>query len=85
MLRPKDPSNPEIQATDLRVRTREILEQVRWKGTIYTVTNFGQPVAVLVPLEVYQQWRQLTGAGTTAGNGGTSGETRLGHPSAAVK
>ncbi len=85
MLRPKDPSNPEIQATDLRVRTREILEQVRWKGTIYTVTNFGQPVAVLVPLEVYRQWREQSGGGPIAGNGSTSGETRLAHPSAATK
>ena len=59
MLNTNVKSNPQIQATDLRIRTRDILEQVRWQGAIYTVTNFGQPVAVLIPLELFQQWREL--------------------------
>ncbi len=49
-----------IQATDLRTHTREILESVRWRGETFSVTTFGQPVAVIVPVEVFQRWNELS-------------------------
>jgi prevent-host-death family protein len=44
-----------IQATDLRLRTREILEQVRWQGVTFAVTTFGHPVAVILSVEEYER------------------------------
>ena len=35
-----------IHATALRLKTREVLKQVRWQGATYQVTTFGTPVAV---------------------------------------
>lgn len=42
-----------INATDLRVRTREIMERVKYKGEIFLVQTFGQPTAVIISVEEY--------------------------------
>ncbi len=52
----------QITATDLRIKLRDIVEAVRWRGAVYQVTNFGTPVAILVPVEEYGR---LTGATPT--------------------
>jgi prevent-host-death family protein len=44
-----------IQATDLRLHTREILEQVRWQGKTFAVTTFGHPVAVILSVVEYER------------------------------
>lgn len=55
-----------IQATDLRLHTREIMESVRWQGAVYQVTTFGQPVAMIVPIELFQKWNELSGTASVA-------------------
>ncbi len=44
-----------IQATDLRMKTREILDGAHWQGEIYQVTTFGHPVAVILPVAEYER------------------------------
>lgn len=42
-----------IKATDLRVKTREIMERVKYKGEIFLVQTFGQPTAIIIGVEEY--------------------------------
>lgn len=42
-----------INATELRTRTREIIERARFKGERFLVRNFGKPVAVIISVEEY--------------------------------
>jgi prevent-host-death family protein len=65
-----------IPATDLRLRTREILEQVRWQGETFAVTTFGHPVAVILSVEEY--------ARLTATSSGAGIPVALPEPSVAV-
>jgi len=44
-----------INATDLRVRTREIMERVKYKGERFLVQTFGQPTAVIISVEEYDK------------------------------
>ena len=48
-----------INATDLRTRTRDLLEQVKWRGAVYQVMTFGQPTAITrsVSVKMYKQLR----------------------------
>ncbi len=57
-----------IQATDLRRRVREVLDQVQEEGEPIIVRTYGTPQAVIIPygeFEDYQAWqarRQERGA-----------------------
>lgn len=62
-MKPSALSTKTIQATDLRVRTRDILEAVRWRHEVFQVTTFGTPVAVLLSVEEYAR---LTGVKPTS-------------------
>ncbi|WP_455387535.1 type II toxin-antitoxin system Phd/YefM family antitoxin [Petrachloros mirabilis] len=42
-----------INATDLRVKTREIMERVRFKGESFLVQTFGQPTAIIISVDEY--------------------------------
>ncbi len=42
-----------ISVTDLRVRTREIMERVKYKGDYFLVQTFGQPTAIIIGVEEY--------------------------------
>lgn len=51
-----------INATELRTRTREIIERARFKGERFLVRNFGKPVAVIISVEEYAGLLQLARA-----------------------
>jgi prevent-host-death family protein len=40
-----------ITATDLRIKTRDLLERVRFKGERFVVENFHRPMVVLISFE----------------------------------
>ena len=42
-----------INATELRIQTRDILERARFKGERFMVKTFGRPVAVIIGIEEY--------------------------------
>jgi prevent-host-death family protein len=42
-----------ISATELRVKTRQIMERVKYKGQVYLVQTFGQPTAVILSVETF--------------------------------
>lgn len=44
-----------INATDVRTRTREIMERVKYKGDTFVVETFGQPTAVIVNVDEYKR------------------------------
>jgi len=49
-----------VQTTDLRRRTREILDRVRMKGEPVVVRSYDTPQAVIIPYEEfedYMEWR----------------------------
>lgn len=48
-----------INATELRTRTREIIERARFKGERFLVRNFGKPVAVIIGVEEYRLLLQM--------------------------
>ena len=43
-----------INATELRVQTRDILERARFKGERFMIQTFGRPVAVIMGIEEYR-------------------------------
>ena len=45
-----------ITVTDLRVRTREILENTHFRGRRYLVERVGQEMVVILGVEEYQRW-----------------------------
>ncbi len=44
-----------INATDLRIKTREIMERVKFKGERFLVQTFGQPTAVIIGVDEYNE------------------------------
>lgn len=50
----QDVSKPQvISATTLRNKTRDILEQAKFKGEQFVVETFGKPMAVVVGIDEY--------------------------------
>lgn len=43
-----------INVTELRLRTREIMERVKYKGETFLVETFGQPTAMVVNIEQFR-------------------------------
>lgn len=43
-----------ISATDLRTRTREILQRAHFQDQVFIVENFGQPMAVILGVAEYE-------------------------------
>jgi hypothetical protein len=50
-----------VNSTDLRIRAREILEATRWRGRLFQVQTFGEPSAILMPVELFNEWAQAMG------------------------
>jgi antitoxin (DNA-binding transcriptional repressor) of toxin-antitoxin stability system len=44
-----------INATDLRIKTREIMERVKFKGECFLIKTFGQPTAMIISVEKYTE------------------------------
>lgn len=45
-----------ISVTELRERTREILENVHFRGQRYVIRRAGQEMVVILGVEEYQRW-----------------------------
>lgn len=43
-----------ISATELRTRTREIMQRAKFKHESFLVENFGEPMAVIVGVQEYE-------------------------------
>ncbi len=64
-----------ISVTDLRERTREILENAHFRGKRYVIERAGQEMVVIVGVEEYQRWLAQGVASQTA-DVGHSGSVR---------
>lgn len=42
-----------ISATMLRIRTRDILEQAKFRGEVFIVETFGKPMVAIVGVDEY--------------------------------
>lgn len=46
-----------INVTDARTRFAEVVDQVHYQGDIVMLCKSGKPVAVMVSVEFFEQWR----------------------------
>lgn len=44
-----------INATELRIRTREIMERVKYRGERFLIQTFGHPTAIILSVEEYEK------------------------------
>ncbi len=44
-----------VTATELRLKTRDLVERVRFKGEHLLIENFGRPMVVMISFEDYLQ------------------------------
>ena len=44
-----------VNASDLRIRHRDIMERVKFKGERFLVQTFKQPTAVIISVEEYEK------------------------------
>lgn len=44
--------------TEARSEFRTIVDEVQHKGETYVIHRHGKPAAALVPIEVYESWKQ---------------------------
>ncbi len=51
-----------ITATELRLKTRDLVERVRFKGEHLVVENFGRPMVVMISYEDYMRIQEALGA-----------------------
>ncbi len=47
-----------VTATELRLKTRDLVERVKYKGEHLLVENFGRPMVVMISFEDYQRVRE---------------------------
>lgn len=58
-----------INATALRIKTRDLMERVKFRGERFIVETFGRPMAVIISPEDFSIVKDiLAGAGRTDGN-----------------
>ncbi len=48
-----------VTATELRVKTRDLMERVKFRGEQLIVENFGRPMVVMISFEDYLRVRDL--------------------------
>ena len=48
----------QLGVTKVRQRLAYVIDDVRYRGEHYIILQHGKPAAVVVPLEVYHQWKQ---------------------------
>ena len=61
-----------INATDLRIKTREIMERVKYKGERFLIQTFGQPTAVIISVEEFEKLSSGVSAKTPRGVSATN-------------
>jgi len=49
-----------INATELRNKTRDLMERVKYHGDVFVVETFGRPMAVIMSVEAFQKAQALT-------------------------
>ena len=47
-----------VSAVRARGKLGQMLEEVYYRGDSYVIERAGKPMAVVVPVEQYEQWRQ---------------------------
>ena len=47
-----------VGATEARDRLRRILDEVQYQGDKYIIERHGQPAVAVVPIEIYERWKQ---------------------------
>lgn len=47
-----------VSAADVRRGFGQVLQNILTQGTKYVVERHGEPVAAVVPIEIYEQWKQ---------------------------
>lgn len=47
----------QMGVTEARVKFAELVDQVRYRGEAVTLLKSGKPAAVLVPVELYEHWK----------------------------
>ena len=57
------PGAIEINATELRSHTRDILERVKYRGERFLVHTHGRPMAVIVAIEEFGELKQVNRSG----------------------
>ncbi len=57
-----------ITATELRLKTRDVVERVKFKGERLVVENFGRPMVVIISFEDYERVKDLLAAGRETDN-----------------
>ncbi len=55
-----------ITSFEVRRKFGRVLQEVLAKGRKFIVERHGEPIAVIVPIETYQQWKQTRSAFFTA-------------------
>ena len=47
-----------VKVTEARTRFAELVDQVRYQGDTVTLIKSGKPAAVIVPVELFEQWKR---------------------------
>ncbi len=47
-----------LSVSEARENFSELVEQVQHQGDAYIISRHGKPAAVVVPLEVYENWKR---------------------------
>lgn len=47
-----------VGATEARDGLRRILDEVQYQGDKYIIERHGQPAVAVVPIQIYEQWKQ---------------------------
>ncbi len=50
-----------INSTELRTKTRDLMERVKFNGEAFVVETFGRPMAVIISFEDFNRVRELLG------------------------
>lgn len=63
-----------VSATDLRTKTRDILERAKFNREHFLVESFGRPMVAIVGVQEYDELMALRDESTDCQQAGTSGE-----------
>jgi len=47
-----------LSVTQAREKLRDVVEQVQFQGDTYILSRHGKPAAAVVPIEIYENWKQ---------------------------
>lgn len=72
-----------INSTDLRTKTRDLMERVKFHGHIFLIETFGRPMAIIISVEEYMRLKEQSANGTRARLSPTALKTM--HASKALK